>query len=293
MSHFRDLIERAEPLQCCPIANAIRGDRRTSIRSALPDEVLTSTQPLVLRGLVATGRWCARAANRPRRPTPTCALLQAMRPWSRCSARRTSAAASSTTTTSPASISSRCACRLDAVLDELARYRDDAHAAGDLRRLHHHRHVPAGLSRRERSRLRRSRSRSPASGSAIARASPRTTICRTTSPASSPAVAASRCFRPSSWRICTSARSTSRRPARPISLVDFAQPDFATLPALRRRRCEHAQVAELGPGDAIFIPEHVVASHRVARRLQRAGQLLVAPVAGVHGFADRTRSCSR
>ncbi len=39
----------------------------------------------------------------------------------------------------------------------------------------------------------------------------------------------------------------------PISLVDFAQPDFARFPkfadALRR-----AQVAELGPGDAIFIP---------------------------------------
>src|SRR6185436_20262303 len=42
----------------------------------------------------------------------------------------------------------------------------------------------------------------------------------------------------------------------------------------------------------------VVASHRVARQLQRAGELLVAPVARLHGFADeradaRTHDCAR
>jgi hypothetical protein len=38
-----------------------------------------------------------------------------------------------------------------------------------------------------------------------------------------------------------------------ISLVDFAQPDFAKFPKFATA-LEHAQVAELGPGDAIFIP---------------------------------------
>ena len=39
----------------------------------------------------------------------------------------------------------------------------------------------------------------------------------------------------------------------PISLVDFAAPDFARFPKFREA-CAHALVAELGPGDAIFIP---------------------------------------
>lgn len=38
-----------------------------------------------------------------------------------------------------------------------------------------------------------------------------------------------------------------------ISLVDFAQPDFGRFPKFATA-LEHAQVAELGPGDAIFIP---------------------------------------
>ena len=38
-----------------------------------------------------------------------------------------------------------------------------------------------------------------------------------------------------------------------ISLVDFAQPDFARFPRFAEA-LRHAQVAELGPGDAIFIP---------------------------------------
>lgn len=39
----------------------------------------------------------------------------------------------------------------------------------------------------------------------------------------------------------------------PISLVDFAEPDFGRFP-LFREALAHAQVAELAPGDAIFIP---------------------------------------
>jgi len=38
-----------------------------------------------------------------------------------------------------------------------------------------------------------------------------------------------------------------------ISLVDFARPDFTKFP-LFAAALQHAQVAELGPGDAIFIP---------------------------------------
>lgn len=40
---------------------------------------------------------------------------------------------------------------------------------------------------------------------------------------------------------------------RPVSLVDFAAPDFAAHPRFRDALC-HAQVAELGPGDALHIP---------------------------------------
>ena len=39
----------------------------------------------------------------------------------------------------------------------------------------------------------------------------------------------------------------------PISLVDFYQPDFARFPKFREA-LKHAQVAELEPGDALFIP---------------------------------------
>ena len=39
----------------------------------------------------------------------------------------------------------------------------------------------------------------------------------------------------------------------PISLVDFAAPDLVRFPRFREA-CAHARVAELGPGDAIFIP---------------------------------------
>ena len=38
-----------------------------------------------------------------------------------------------------------------------------------------------------------------------------------------------------------------------ISLVDFAQPDLQRFPKFAQA-LEHAVVAELGPGDALFIP---------------------------------------
>lgn len=38
-----------------------------------------------------------------------------------------------------------------------------------------------------------------------------------------------------------------------ISLVDFAKPDYARFPRFAKA-LEHAQVAEMGPGDALFIP---------------------------------------
>jgi hypothetical protein len=40
---------------------------------------------------------------------------------------------------------------------------------------------------------------------------------------------------------------------RPVSMVDLRKPDFATHPRFREALA-HAQVAELGPGDALFVP---------------------------------------
>ena len=40
---------------------------------------------------------------------------------------------------------------------------------------------------------------------------------------------------------------------RAISMVDFRAPDFAQFPRFREA-LKHAQIAELGPGDALFIP---------------------------------------
>lgn len=40
---------------------------------------------------------------------------------------------------------------------------------------------------------------------------------------------------------------------RPVSMVDFRSPDFAAYPDFREA-LRHARVAELGPGDAVFVP---------------------------------------
>ena len=286
LSHFRDLIERQEPPAMPPIANAIRGDRRR--RSArVPDDAADARrEPVVLRGLVAHWPLVARGrANRRGGRSPICAASTRMPPSARCSARPTSAAASSTTTTSPASISSRCACRLDAVLDEIARHQRQPRPPAIYVGSTTIDTCLPGFRAENDLDLGDRDSRSRASGSATARASPRITTCRTTSPASSPGAAASRCSRPSSWRTCTSARSTSRRPARRSAWsisrgrTSRSFPRFAE--ALRARAGRRARTRRRD-----LHSQHVVASHRVARRVQRAGELLVAPVAGVHGLAD-------
>ena len=43
----------------------------------------------------------------------------------------------------------------------------------------------------------------------------------------------------------------------PVSLVDFAQPDYQRFPRFRTA-LEHAEVAELNPGDALYLPSHWV-----------------------------------
>ena len=80
-------------------------------------------------------------------------------------------------------------------------------------------------------------------------------------------------------RTCTSARSTSRRPARPSAWsISRSRTSSAS------RRFARGAGARAGrrarPGRRDLHSQHVVAPHRVARRLQRAGELLVAPVAG-------------
>ena len=94
--------------------------------------------------------------------SPICERFDAARAGRRYGRRRRrSAAASSTTTTSAASISRQRRVPLGVVLE---RHRcstcDDDAAAGDLRRLDHHRHLAARLPRRERS-SRRSATRDP------------------------------------------------------------------------------------------------------------------------------------
>ena len=61
----------------------------------------------------------------------------------------------------------------------------------------------------------------------------------------------------------------------PMSLVSLRDPDFARYPKFREALAA-AQSAELAPGDAHLHSAAVVAPRRVARALQRAGELLVA-----------------
>ena len=175
----------------------------------------------------------------------------------------------------------------------LARHGTSAHPPVHLRGLDHHRHARCRVFATTTMSTSARAMRWPASGSAIARASPRTTTCPTTWPAWRSGAAASRCSRRSRSRNLYVGPLDFTPAGQAISLVDFAKPDFARFPRFaqavqaraawpssRRRRAVHS--------------EHVVAPRRVARLVQRARQLLVAPVAGLHGRADRradARAC--
>ncbi len=60
-------------------------------------------------------------------------------------------------------------------------------------------------------------------------------------------IAASRCFRPSSWRTCTSVRWISRPRARPSAWSISRKPDFAAIPALRRGAASMRRWPSSGP----------------------------------------------
>ena len=120
-------------------------------------------------------------------------------------------------------------------------------------------------------------------------------IFPTTSPAARSGAAASLCFRPTSSPTYMSGRSTSRRRDGRSAWSTCAIPTSTHIPRFRDA-LKTAQVAELEPGDAIFIPSmwwhHVEALEAV----QRAGQLLVARHARASSPSRRTRSitpCSR
>ncbi len=77
----------------------------------------------------------------------------------------------------------------------------------------------------------------------------------------------------------------------------FRAAGFREIPEVRRSAAARAG-RRARPGRCDLHSQHVVASHRVARQPQRAGELLVAPVAGVHGLADerahaRDPDCAR
>ena len=277
LSNFRALIER-QNRRMLAISEKIQEIAGVDPR-ALPDDVLTSTQPARAarpgRGLADRAR---RAAN-PRRPRSAYlrrfyrdATVGALLGAPEIGGRFFYNDDLSGFNFRPVRL------KLDAVLDEIARHSDDAQAAGDLCRLDHGRHLPAGLSRRERSR----HGRAPAAREHLDRQSH---AHRRPSRSAGQhrlrrrrATAASRCFRPSSWRISTSARWISRRPARRSAWWISRSPDLQRFPKFAEA-LRHAQVAELGPGRCDLHSQHVVASHRGARQPQRAGELLVAPVA--------------
>ena len=95
--------------------------------------------------------------------------------------------------------------------------------------------------------------RRPGCGSATRRRSRPITIRHPISRAWWRGGGGSRCFRRSNCRTCTSARWTIRSPVPRSSMVDPCAPDLDRYPRFSTAWAA-AQTAELGPGDAIFIP---------------------------------------
>ena len=82
--------------------------------------------------------------------------------------------------------------------------------------------------------------RSPRCGSAPPSPRRRISTSRTTSPAASPAGAASRCCRSTRSPTCTSARSTTRPPARRCRWSTSRRPDFDRFPRFREALAQRA-----------------------------------------------------
>ena len=263
-------------------------NRRASIRVRCRTSVLESTQPVVLRGLVD-----ALADGAGRRAGSACARSTICSGFYRRRDRRRASRAAreiggrffynddlSGFNFRPDKV------KLDVVLDDIAAASSDDPKPPSI-------YVGSttidtclpGFPRRERFRPRRAQSarqhldRQPHAHR------------RAPGPAGQPglrgrrAAGASRCSRRTSCPTSTSARSTSRRQGRRSAWSTSLQPDFERFPRFAEA-LKHAQVAELGPGDAVFIPSMWWHHIEALDALQRAGQLLVAAVAGVDGHAD-------
>ena len=90
------------------------------------------------------------------------------------------------------------------------------------------------------------------------------------------AAAASPCSRPTSSRNLYLGPVDNTPAGRPVSMVDLRRTRISTASRASAKRCAHAQVAELEPGDAIFIPSLWWHHVEGLAPVQRAGQLLVA-----------------
>ena len=261
---------------------------------SLPEELLRSGQPVVLRGLV--GHWPMAQAGRASASEAVAYLQRFER----------EGAPPAVVTVGPPEIGGRFFYNHDlsdfnfrrehvplgVVLKTLLKYADRGIAAGDLRRLPRPSTPGCRVSRRKRLRARRRANRWPASGSAIARAFPRIRTCLTTLPAWSPDIGAFTLFPPQQivQPVHRAARFHARR-ARPSA---WSTSTRRTTSASRRfaEALKAAQVAELGPGDAVFIPSmwwHYI------RRSRTFNMLVNYWWRQSPAYMDRrsTRSCSR
>ena len=142
-------------------------------------------------------------------------------------------------------------------------------------------------------------SRSPASGSAIARGSPRTTTFPTMSRSASSDAGGSPCFRPTSSRNLYLGPIDHTPAGRPVSMVDLREPGLRSLPALRRSagpcpgrgaragRCDLHPVALVAPGRSarpVQHPRQLLVARRAALPRQPAGR-----TPSRHAFDPRSR----